>query len=150
MELIAKTLGEILAEPDIAPYRPPILNHEPREPIGGRKWHLIHERDGGICWMCGCDVPKGTGEVDHVQPRSSFAADDLVRADRSDNLKTACVGCNQAKSNYVYDWAPNVVGVTDRCWECINPDQPYPGEMQTPAYCGSCGYSWVPDDGWLL
>jgi 5-methylcytosine-specific restriction endonuclease McrA len=150
VELIVKTLAEILAEPEEPPHRLPVVNRAPRERMSGRKWHLIHERDGGKCWICGAYVPKGTGEVDHVQPRSSFQEADLVIADRSDNLKTTCVPCNQQKSNYVYDWAPNVVGVTDKCWECSNPGVQYDGVMQTNAYCGHCGYTWVPDDGWLM
>lgn len=143
------SLAELLAEPEPKPRRLPVLNTEPRVQMGGRKWHLIHERDGGRCYICGGFVPKGSGEVDHVIPRSSFEAHDLERADRSDNLRTACVRCNQKKSNYAYDWATGPIGVTSVCWSCLNPDEPQP-VMRAPAYCGRCGHTWVPDERWLL
>ncbi|WP_181421649.1 HNH endonuclease [Curtobacterium sp. MCBD17_030] len=150
MELIAKSLAEILSEEDPEPQRAPIRNREPRARLGGHKWHLIYERDGGACWMCGHHVDKGTGEVDHLQPRSSFTPDQLRRADRSDNLRTACVDCNQQKSNYVYAWAPETIGVTAMCWDCQHPESTEYVEMTVPAYCGRCGHTWVPNESWLL
>lgn len=149
-----------------APERHPVLNHEPRVQMGGRKWHLIHERDGGVCWMCSRHVPKGSGEVDHLKPRSAFEVKDLPIADRSDNLKTACIDCNQRKSNFDRPRTPRTVGVTSKCWECSNDcgiDPEFdPGAyadywadrfkptMTVAAYCGRCGYTWVPDKSWLL
>lgn len=156
----AKTLGEILSAPIPEPERLPVLNSEPRVLMDGRKWHLLWERDGFRCLLCGIYVPKGTGEVDHIVPRSSFAADRLHIADRSDNLQITCVDCNQEKSNYAPTERSSCVGVTSRCWECTVGldddgyhdvetfgDRP---EMTVPAYCGRCGFTWVPDASWLL
>lgn len=155
----ARSLAEVFAEPEPEVVRAPIRNREPREPMGGHKWHLIHERDGGHCWNCGAMVSKGTGEVDHLIPRSSFEPEDLWIADRSDNLRTSCVGCNQGKSNYLIPGAPvgSTPGVTACCWDCwTGPrsewdegDTPRP-EMRVPAYCAKCGHTWVPDESWLL
>jgi len=37
-----------LTEP---PVRLPVRNREPRVRMGGHKWHLIWERDGGYTWV---------------------------------------------------------------------------------------------------
>lgn len=167
--MLRDILDGVLESAAAEPVRAEVRNREPRVQMGGHKWHLIHERDGGRCWMCGDLVPKGTGEVDHLIPRSSFAADDLHIADRSDNLRTACVGCNQRKSNFLIWWAPVdgvTIGVTAKCWDCANdcgidPEIDPEGyseywadrwtpQMTVPAYCARCGHTWVPDAGWLL
>lgn len=131
------------------PTRYPVLNREPREQIGGRKWHLIWERDGGACWMCLRTVPKGSGEIDHVIPRSSFAVGMLKIADRSDNLRVACGPCNQDKSNFTTVFRPRVFGVSSACEVCSNEEVIEPGLIH--AYCGRCGLmSRVPNERWLL
>lgn len=147
-----RTLAEILAEPDEPIVRAEVRNREPRQPMSGHKWHLIHERDGGHCWSCGVRVAKGHGEVDHLIPRSSFDVVDLRVADRSDNLRLACVPCNQDKSNYVIPWAPtgSTVGVTAACWDCVYVEAVERPEMTVPAYCGRCGHTWVPGVSWLM
>lgn len=168
------TLGDLIDEHlemlrSFRPERYPVKNREPREPIGARLWHLIHERDGGECWMCHRKVEKGAGEVDHLIPRSAF--NDVREADKSWNLRLACVDCNQAKSNFTVPILPRTFGVTLKCWDCHErrdlgrPDPsidlealadweqgqgPVP-ELTEIAYCGSCGFmSWVPGKGWIL
>lgn len=146
------TLAEVLAEPEEPIVRAEIRNREPRAPMLPHKWHLIHERDGGHCWACGVFVGKGYGEVDHLIPRSSFDVCDLAVADRSDNLRLACVPCNQGKSNYLIPWAPvgSTIGVTRACWDCLHEEAEWRPRMTVPAYCGRCGHTWVPNVGWLM
>jgi len=150
------------------PERYPVLNREPRVQLDPRLWHLIHERDGGVCWMCGQTVAKGAGEIDHLVPRSSFT--DVVEADRSWNLRQACIRCNQGKSNFRVPVLPRTFGITHRCWDCVerrdlgrpdpelfpegfaewSQDHPAP-DLSVQAYCGSCGLmSWVPGEEWIL
>lgn len=146
--------------------RGPILNRLAREQMDGYKWHLIFERDSGFCYICGMPVEKGTGEVDHVRPRSSFPPEEILVADRSDNLRTTHVACNQSKSNYIYEESPRTNGVVASCWECyfdrgfdqdIDPEsfaehrREFPRPIMTvTAYCAKCGVTWVPDEGWLM
>lgn len=148
----ARSLAEIFAEPDEPVVRGEIRNREPRVQMGGHKWHLIWERDGGHCWSCGAMVGKGGGEVDHLKPRSSFDASELAVADRSDNLRVSCVRCNQSKSNYILPWAPtdSTIGVTSACWDCVYGEKEWRPQMTVPAYCGRCGHSWVPEADWIL
>lgn len=145
-------LADVLAEPDEPIVRAVVRNREPRVQMQAYKWHLIHERDGSHCWACGLFVGKGGGEVDHLIPRSSFEVRDLAVADRSDNLRVACVPCNQGKSNYLIPWAPvgATIGVTATCWDCIYGDRLERPLMTVPAYCGKCGHTWVPNVSWLL
>lgn len=134
------------------PERYPVVNTEPRIPLDPRLWHLIHERDGGMCWVCGAGVAKGAGEIDHLVPRSSFRPDELqTRADRSWNLRLACVRCNQEKSNYTKPFLPRTVGVTLRCWDCGDHPEGARVQLTERAYCGACSIvSWVPDRSWVL
>lgn len=128
------------------PVRYPVLNFEPRREMSLAKWRLIWERDGSTCWACSRLIPVGAGEIDHVIPRSSFGVEDLAVADRSDNLRLACVACNQEKSNYTVPYVPRQVGVTVVCSICAGE-----ADGAVPAYCGECGLvSRVPDEGWLL
>ena len=149
------TLAEVLALPDVPLERYPIRNREPRVQMGGRKWHLIYERDGGVCWMCGRPVPKGSHHVDHLIPRSNFEPGDLALGDRSDNLAVACAPCNEARSNWSLPEPPRRIGVTSRCWDCTVGEVPEDSEIEFPdmtvaAYCGHCGHTWVPDNSWVL
>lgn len=153
------------------PERYPVRNQEPRVPLDGRLWHLIHERDGGVCWLCGKGVAKGAGEIDHVVPRSSFMPWQVKWADRSWNLRQACVGCNQRKSNFTVMILPRTIGITARCWDCHEdrdlgrPDPEFDPEitelwramrdeqptLTEKAYCGTCGLtSGVPGKEWIL
>ena len=45
------------------------------------------------CWMCGCDLDRGTASVDHLQPTSKGGKD------RSDNYRLACKPCNSGRDN---------------------------------------------------
>lgn len=169
--MIGDLLDDVIEGLKAERVRYPVRNREVRVQIDGRTWHLIQERDGGICWMCEKPVAKGAGEIDHLIPRSSFVAADVGLADRSWNLRLACVDCNQAKSNYRVPMLPRTVGVTAKCWDCFEarelgrPDpelllsefdewkefrDPAPDLMEH-AYCGSCGLvSRVPDRSWVL
>ena len=133
------------------PERLPVRNSEPRVQMDGRKWHLIWERDGGECWICNRHVAKGSGEIDHLVPRSSFEPKDIQLADRSDNLRVACVRCNQRKSNFTMFVLPRTLGVASRCWWCAATAELEVPDLLVKAYCGHCGIvSDVPDAGWLL
>jgi len=165
IRMFSDVLVDVIARLEAGPVRLPILNNEPREIMSGRKWHLIHERDGEHCRNCGVLTLKGTGEIDHVIPRSSFTVDQLPVADRSDNLRLLCVECNQNKSNFYSGAESCPAGVTSACWECLQggpdaetdseayaeywEDRPWP-DMTASAYCGRCGYTSIPDAGWLL
>lgn len=136
---------------EFLPERYPVLNREPRAQLDPRLWHLIHERDGGVCWSCHRAVAKGSGEIDHLVPRSSFAPHELEsEADRSWNLRLACVACNQMKSNFSVLELPRTVGITRRCWDCSGMDGGGV-ELSVPAYCGACGFTvMVPGKEWLI
>lgn len=162
--MIAKTLGEILAVVDPPPARMPVLNRDPRELLGIEKWTMLRLRDHLLCWMCRevADSPV----IDHLVPRSSFRTEELDLADRSDNLRVACWGCNSVKSNFAYD-LPVTAGVVLECFWCKHgpgftseddsdgwalywADWDLPHEW-VRAFCGACHeFSDVPDEGWLL
>lgn len=147
-ELVAEYLDQLHSW---APERYPVLNREERVQLDGRLWHLLHERDGGVCWVCQRNVRKGTGEIDHLVPRSSFPPGQVDLADRSWNLRLACVGCNQAKSNFTTPFIPRTVGITARCWDCSDHDDGESVVLTERAYCGTCGFtSAVPGKEWIL
>lgn len=61
---------------------------------------VIFDRDNGICWICGGDVPRNaakpdprTPSVDHVVHASRGGTDTL------DNVKLAHLGCNIRRGN---------------------------------------------------
>jgi hypothetical protein len=152
VQIISTTLGDLLERVEIPFERWPVRNREQRTPISPQKRAIIHERDGGICRLCGTGGHLLT--VDHIIPRSAFPAQDLRAADRSDNLISACWPCNEAKSNYERDQRKRL-GVTPQCWYCVygqpeeGEDLPYP--VIVPVFCGRCGISYVPDiEGWVL
>lgn len=144
-------LGDLLDRQEVPFERWPVRNREPRTPITSQKRAIIHERDGGICRLCGTGGHRLT--VDHIIPRSAFPADQLHIADRSDNLISACWDCNEKKSNYERDQRKRM-GVTAACWYCVYPHfeedrLPYP--VETLVYCGRCGISHVPAvKAWVL
>lgn len=156
-EPVCMTLGEILAGEDPEVQRWPVRNREPRTIINAHKRAMIHERDGGRCRYCGEHGLRLV--VDHIIPRSTFEPHQLDIADRSDNLQSACWDCNEKRSNYETP-AIKRLGVTARCWYCVNPEHaeggaceneslPYP--VTVPTFCGRCGISNVPTvEGWIL
>lgn len=155
-EIRAISLADLFAEIETPFERWPVRNREPRVPIESQKRAIIHERDGGICRLCGTGGHILT--VDHIIPRSAFEAHDLGIADRSDNLVSACWDCNQRKSNYESVWTKRL-GVVVACWYCRNPQYgeqdetfdglPYP--VTVPVFCGRCGISSVPEVArWVL
>lgn len=150
------SLGALLDRLEEPVRRWPVRNREEREPISSQKRAIIHERDGGICRLCGTGGHRLT--VDHIIPRSAFEITDLAAADRSDNLVSACWDCNQRKSNYESIWTKRL-GVVVACWYCLNPgygefDEPLDGlpyPVTVPVFCGRCGISSVPEVyGWVL
>lgn len=153
--LTVKTLGEILAFEGPEPTRWPVRNREPREPISSHKRAIIHERDGGICRYCG--TPDERLVLDHIIPRSAFTKGQLHIADRSDNLHSACWGCNERRSNYEAIHIKRL-GVVAQCFYCVHPEYneednemelPYP--VRVLVFCGRCGVSTVPEvEGWVL
>lgn len=158
--LVSEILDEYLEALKKPLERYPVLNRETREPIEAQKRAIIHERDGGRCWYCDMAVHPLT--VDHIVPRSTFPADLLELADRSDNLVSACWPCNERKSNYRRIWNPRRPGVTARCWECLHGcwEECTPAcghetgeapEQRVVAFCGRHGTTTrVPDESWLL
>lgn len=151
MITIGDAVDELLAElSGWQPERYPVRNREERTILNPHMWHLLFERDGARCWMCHREVAKGAAEIDHLVPRSSFLPADVVLADRSWNLRVACVTCNQRKSNFTVRALPRTVGVTRCCWDCADGDSE-PVELTEPAFCGRCGLvSRVPDMSWIL
>ena len=131
-----------------------------REPIEPYKRRLIYIRDGYACQWCGlCVSPDDAApgellQLDHAVPWSAGGSDS------SDNLRTLCAGCNEARSNYVDPAPPRLVGVTARCYWCASrkdelpehiEDQPVEDLPRLHAFCGTCQTtSWVPTQTWIM
>lgn len=131
-----------------------------REPIDPYKRRLIYIRDGYTCQYCGRSVepdfatPGAVLQLDHVIPWSAMGSD------RSDNLRTLCVRCNDERSNYVEFSPPRLVGVVPECYWCAVRRRSLPeclegvdvGELdRIKAFCGCCSTtSWVPFESWIL
>lgn len=154
--ITTKTLAQIFEEWEEPFVRWPIRNREPRTPIDSQKRAIIHERDGGVCRLCG--TGGRTLTVDHIIPRSAFPSAHIRYADRSDNLHSACWPCNEAKSNYESVYTKRL-GVVAQCWYCANPEYAYDGDISVElpypvrvlVFCGRCGISNVPEvAGWVL
>lgn len=146
------TLAEIFAEPTPEPTRWPVRNRQERTEISSQKRAIIHDRDGGRCRYCGEENLMLT--VDHIIPRSAYLADQLHIADRSDNLISACLPCNEQKSNYE-SFTRKIMGVTPACWDCLNHahDDEYREDRPLAKYlvfCGRCGITYVPELSWVL
>lgn len=45
------------------------------------------------CWMCNCQLTRGTATVDHLQPKSKGGRN------VESNFKLACKPCNNARGN---------------------------------------------------
>lgn len=45
------------------------------------------------CWMCSCQLTRGTATVDHLQPKSRGGKD------KADNFRLACKPCNSSRGN---------------------------------------------------
>ena len=138
----------------------PVLRGGERLPIDPYKRRLVYARDGYACQYCGLQVPPDDPapgsvlQLDHIIPWSARGSD------RSDNLRTLCGPCNEARSNFRLAYPVRVVGVAAYCYWCAVTSgryDPYPQEeldevSWAPAYCGHCGTaSVVPSDGgWIL
>lgn len=151
-QALAYVLADFIERQETPLERWPVRNREERLPIESQKRAIIHERDGNVCRYCGIDTIL---TVDHIIPRSTFPADQLHIADRSDNLISACWPCNEGKSNYERDQRKRL-GVVATCWYCQDLSRDEADELPVPVcelvYCGRCGgISRVPEvQGWVL
>lgn len=88
--------------PDLDTFRPQTKRKvKPRRPLIPRKLRFdVLERDRFTCQYCGRQAPFVEIHVDHVFP--------LARGGKTtlDNLKTACVDCNQGKRARVLEFIP--------------------------------------------
>lgn len=151
----------------VEPKRHKVLRRGEREPIEAHKRRLIFIRDGYNCGHCGYHVepddpaPGRTLDIDHIVPWSAFPPNTPPWiGDRSDNLRTLCMWCNNERSNFQEPNPPRALGVTPACYWCVAardylPDLLLgvdPSELDhIPAFCGIEGAtSWVPYEGWIL
>ena len=115
--------------------------YEPRADIHPWTRRAIYWRDQNQCAWCrrGFDE-AGMLVLDHIQPWADGGSD------RSDNLRTLCVPCNEERSNYATDVYSRVtpVGYCDRCtqrpnaeyrWHQLDPESTFKARI----FCGRCG-----------
>lgn len=160
---ISRVIGELGRIYDGSYGRAPVNNREPR-PASEANRNLrsaLMLRDGGKCWMCGWDRSSleywesdARMVIDHLLPRSWFAAQDVHLADRSDNLAIACWSCNSVKSNRIVPFRP-VLPVVWVCptdlteWSGIDRWGAVDNEWDR-AWCDTCeGAAMVPP-GWTF
>lgn len=114
---------------------------EQRDEIHPWTRRAIYWRDRNQCAWCqrGFDT-AGMLVLDHITPWAAGGSD------RSDNLRTLCVPCNDERSNYATDTYTRVlpVGLCDRCAgratptrraHYIDPESTF----RQPIFCGNCG-----------
>lgn len=122
---------------------------EQREEIHPWTRRAIYWRDGNRCDWChrGFDE-AGMLVLDHIQPWADGGSD------RSDNLRTLCVPCNDGRSNFATDAYKRVqpVGMCDRCyarprWGVVEDGELDPeSTFRLPVFCGRCGVVDVTTD----
>lgn len=118
----------------------PVIRTGEREPINRTLRRLIYQRDGKRCRLCG--KAGWLFELDHIIPWSAGGPD------TSDNLRSVCHACNQARSNYRRSGDALATPVTHACDPCIlewvrrygmtRYGRVIPGATPIAAYCGSC------------
>ena len=147
-----QALADFTAAIDAAPERMGTPRLEPREPIHPWLRRAIYWRDSNQCGWCSAgwsdDNPL---ELDHIVPWAAGGSD------RSDNLRTLCHNCNEARSNRATDaWVRvSPVGLCDHChtrprWDEnshltireLDPDSTF----RLPIFCGRCGNVGVTTD----
>ena len=98
----------------------PVANTQPGSTPGYllTETRIVPAREGGHCRHCPL---TGIFVVVHTMPGSTFLAGDLRIADRSDNLASACWGCNENKSNFEHEQT-KLLGVTAVCFYCTYPE----------------------------
>lgn len=113
---LSGALNEALRAPLAEHERMSVHNYEPRVSPGRNRdlWAAIISRDGPRCWMCRRLSDRLV--LDHLRPRSNWAADEIALADRSDNLRIACWSCNEEKSNRLIPFDPPLPIV----WTCLS------------------------------
>ncbi|MEG4023011.1 HNH endonuclease [Microcoleus sp. S13C4] len=60
-----------------------------------KKQKLIDDY-GHNCWWCGKCLPKNQLTIEHLRPKSLGGSDCL------ENLRLACLSCNQSRGNSLY------------------------------------------------
>lgn len=73
-------------------YKPPV-----RRKLSKTERKAVHNKCGGHCAYCGCQITLKQMQVDHVQPISVNGKDDLT------NMLPACRSCNNYKSTLTLD-----------------------------------------------
>lgn len=115
--------------------RDKVIRSGEREPIEPIKRFAIYARDGFVCQWCANGGPNLN--LDHIIAWSAGGSD------RSDNLRTLCQWCNEARSNRLTDNFSRVLPVTSWCGECAREAKT---EDMVAAFCSHCmGASWVPE-----
>ncbi len=65
---------------------------------------FVYHRDGGCCCYCGLRLRRDEATVDHYVAQSQGGGDEL------ENLRLACLPCNQLKSIYTpEEWEEMIV-----------------------------------------
>lgn len=97
----------------------PVYRTGEREPIRWAKRLAIYHRDGFQCIECGAARRESELQLDHVIPWSTGGSD------RSDNLRSLCRRCNEARGN-LNDGShlQRLVPVTLWCKRCWPPETP--------------------------
>lgn len=93
------------------------------------RWWVL-ARDDYRCKHCGA-----TGlpfEIDHVVPWSAGGED------ISTNLRTLCIGCNQARSNYRYWERPRILPIALCCDRCLPEEDCGDGSSAAHVWCAGC------------
>jgi hypothetical protein len=104
----------------------------------------IYWRDGNRCGWCYRGWDAGMLVLDHIRPWADGGSD------RSDNLRTLCVPCNEKRSNFATDTYTRVtsVGMCDHChtrprWDADNNLTVYELDPESTfrqaIFCGRCG-----------
>lgn len=125
--------------------REPVRNNVPRPPSEENRmlWHALMLRDGGRCWICG--FGDRFMVMDHLQPRSSFSADEMAEADRSDNLRIACWSCNEDKSNRLIPFS-KPLPIVGMC--AVHHNGEYEDEGLQVVWCHTCQMTQRVPDWW--
>lgn len=72
-----------------------------------RKKHRqrIHDKYGGRCAYCGCELKVKDMQIDHIHPKRRVYDPefDISELDKDDNLNPACRQCNYYKSDFLME-----------------------------------------------
>lgn len=128
--------------------RLPILRTGDRDPISPLVRQLVYKRDGWMCVRCSASHRAANPlrrpdvlNIDHVIPWS------FGGSDRSDNLRTFCRSCNEARGNRRWDMDTyHPMPIAGICEPCLPRPMAYKPTDAIEVYC-ACRHhlSWVPD-----